>query len=49
VIDNHVWTILLHLCNHGLIHRAEIFAIAHQVGGPTFDLSMMRYLYDGRY
>lgn len=49
VIDNSVWAILLHLCNHGLIHRAEILAIAAQLGGPTFDLSLMRYLYSGRY
>src|SRR5690606_6782419 len=49
VIDNHVWKILLHLCNHGTIHRAEILAIAAQMGGPTFDLSFMRYLYGSRY
>ena len=49
VIDNHVWKILLHLCNHGTIHRAEIMAIAAQIGGPTFDLSFMRYLYGSRY
>jgi uncharacterized damage-inducible protein DinB len=49
VIDNHVWKILLHLCNHGTIHRAEIMAIAAQVGGPTFDLSLMRYLFGSRY
>lgn len=49
VIDNSVWQILLHLLNHGTIHRAEIMAISHLVGGPTFDISYMRWAYDGRY
>jgi uncharacterized damage-inducible protein DinB len=49
VIDNHVWRILLHMLNHGTVHRAEIMAMSHLVGGPTFDISMMRYLYGSRY
>jgi uncharacterized damage-inducible protein DinB len=49
VIDNHVWAILLHVINHGTIHRAEILAIAHRLGGNTFDLSFMRWLKQGRY
>ena len=48
-IDNRVWHILLHIANHGLIHRAEIMAMSHRLGGPSFDLSLMRWLYDGRY
>ncbi len=49
VIDNHVWAILLHVINHGTIHRAEIMAIAHRLGGNTFDLSFMRWLKQGKY
>ncbi len=48
-IDNHVWHILLHIANHGLIHRAEIMAMSARMGGPSFDLSLMRWLYNGRY
>lgn len=48
-IDNRVWHILLHIANHGLIHRAEIMAMSARMGGPSFDLSLMRWLYDGRY
>lgn len=49
LIDNRVWHILLHVANHGLIHRAEIMAMSARMGGPSFDLSLMRWLYDGRY
>jgi uncharacterized damage-inducible protein DinB len=49
VIDNHVWKILLHLCNHGTIHRAEIMAISAGMGTPSFDLSFMRYITGGRF
>lgn len=48
-IDNRVWHILLHIANHGLIHRAEIMAMSARMGGPSFDLSLMRWLYKGRY
>ncbi|MCE2489241.1 MAG: DinB family protein [Anaerolineae bacterium] len=48
-IDNRVWHILLHIANHGLIHRAEIMATSAAMGGPSFDLSLMRWLYKGRY
>ncbi len=48
-IDNRVWHILLHIGNHGLIHRAEIMAMSARMGGPSFDLSLMRWLYKGRY
>ena len=48
-IDNRVWHILLHIANHGLIHRAEIMALSAGLGGPSFDLSLMRWLYKGRY
>lgn len=48
-IDNRVWHILLHIPNHGLIHRAEIMALSDRMGGPSFDLSLMRWLYNGRY
>lgn len=48
-IDNRVWHILLHIANHGLIHRAEIMAMSAAMGGPSFDLSLMRWLYKGRY
>ena len=47
-IDNRVWHILLHIANHGLIHRAEIMAMSARMGGPSFDLSLMRWLYQGR-
>lgn len=48
-IDNRVWHILLHIANHGLIHRAEVMAMSAALGGPSFDLSLMRWLYAGRY
>ena len=48
-IDNRVWHILLHIANHGLIHRAEIMSMSAGMGGPSFDLSLMRWLYKGRY
>ena len=38
--------ILMHIINHGTIHRAEIMAIAHQIGAPTFDLSLKQYYFD---
>ncbi len=43
-VENHVWKILFHILNHGTIHRAEIMAISHQIGGPSFDLSFMQWL-----
>ena len=49
VIDNYVWHILLHMLNHGTIHRAEIMAMSAMVGGQSFDLSLMRWLYGSRY
>ena len=49
VIDNTVWQILLHMLNHCTIHRAEIMAISDMVGGPSFDLSFMRWRTNGRY
>ena len=49
VIDNYVWQILLHMLNHSTIHRAEIMAISDMIGGPSFDLSFMRWRYGSRY
>lgn len=39
-----VWGILMHVANHGTDHRAQTLAMLHQVGGPTIDQDLIRYL-----
>lgn len=38
------WEILAHVVNHGTDHRAQILAMIHQLGGPTFGQDMIGYL-----
>ena len=40
-----VYELLLHICNHGTVHRAEICAMLHMLGHTIgFDVSLRRYL-----
>ena len=40
-----VFELLLHICNHGTVHRAEICAMLHMLGHTVaFDVSLRRYL-----
>ena len=46
--QRHVFELLLHICNHGTVHRAEICAMLHMLGHTVaFDVSLRRYL-EGR-
>ena len=46
--QRHVLELLLHVCNHGTVHRAEICAMLHMLGHTVaFDVSLRRYL-EGR-
>lgn len=39
------WELLLHLANHGTVHRAEICSILHMLGHTiAFDVSLRRFL-----
>lgn len=38
-----LWQVLLHVCNHGTDHRAQILALLHQVGGETFAQDLIYY------
>ena len=39
------WELLMHLANHGTVHRAEMCAILHMLGHTVdFDVSLRRYL-----
>lgn len=45
VQKRHVFELLLHICNHGTVHRAEMCAILHILGHTVdFDVSLRRYL-----
>jgi uncharacterized damage-inducible protein DinB len=40
-----IFELLLHICNHGTVHRAEICAMLHMLGHTiSFDVSLRRYL-----
>ncbi len=40
-----VFELLLHLCNHGTVHRAEMCAVLHMLGHTIdFDVSLRRFL-----
>ncbi|HEX2619946.1 MAG TPA: DinB family protein [Phototrophicaceae bacterium] len=45
---NTVWQILAHIVNHGTDHRAQVLAILHQMGAPTFEQDLMIYLWDNQ-
>ena len=46
--QRHVFELLLHICNHGTVHRAEICAMLHMLGHTVaFDVSLRLYL-EGR-
>jgi hypothetical protein len=45
--QRHVFELLLHICNHGTVHRAEICAMLHMLGHTVaFDVSLRLYLED---
>lgn len=39
-----VGKLLLHVVNHGTDHRAQIFAMIHQMGGETLEQDLITYL-----
>lgn len=42
-----VWELMLHIANHGTVHRAEMCAMLHMLDHTTaFDISFRRYLED---
>lgn len=40
------WQILAHVVNHGTDHRAQLLAVLHQMGAPTFEQDLMIYLWN---
>jgi uncharacterized damage-inducible protein DinB len=38
------WEALLHVCNHGTDHRAQILSVLHGLGLPTFEQDLGDYL-----
>ena len=43
---NTVWEILVHMVNHGTDHRAQVLALLHRLGAPTFEHDLILYLWD---
>ncbi len=43
--QNSRWQILLHLVNHGTDHRAQILALLHDLGAPTFEQDLILHLW----
>lgn len=39
-----VWQVLLHNINHGTDHRAQVLAMLHSLGAPTFAQDYMYYV-----
>ncbi|MCY4145205.1 MAG: hypothetical protein OXE95_09145 [Chloroflexi bacterium] len=39
------WQILLHVVNHGTDHRAQILALLHELGAPTFEQDLILHLW----
>lgn len=47
VITRQRWELLIHLVNHGSVHRAEMCAIFHMLGKTLdFEVSFRQYLED---
>ena len=42
---NSRWQILLHMVNHGTDHRAQILALLHELGAPTFEQDLILHLW----
>jgi uncharacterized damage-inducible protein DinB len=40
--------ILLHVCNHGTDHRAQILGLLHQLGAETVDQDLIAYMREQR-
>ena len=38
------WQILLHVCNHGTDHRAQLLRLIHEAGGETFEQDLLFHL-----
>lgn len=41
------WQILLHVCNHGTDHRAQLLRLIHEAGGETFEQDVLFHLMAG--
>lgn len=39
------WQILLHVVNHGTDHRAQILALLHELGAPSFEQDLILHLW----
>lgn len=39
-----MWQILLHVCNHGTDHRAQLLRLIHEAGGETFEQDLLFHL-----
>ncbi|MBE2271224.1 MAG: hypothetical protein IAE80_23520, partial [Anaerolinea sp.] len=36
-----MWKLMLHVVNHGTDHRAQVLAMLHSLGAPTFAQDMV--------
>jgi len=41
-----MWQLLTHVANHGTDHRAQTFAMLHQMGAPTLEQDIILFFRD---